>query len=156
LVLIGATFVLDQYRALALGFPLAAVCTAVVIFYLAWGGGGFLRTILELRPLAWIGKISYSLYLWHVPFFTVAFHVYGIKNPLLIVLGTVLTFACAIASYYLVEQRFLALRPSHRDNRNLLMAEPRTEMRPSEPPVTDQLGGIFKQGLSTVAPGAGK
>ena len=29
--------------------------------------GGPLRLLLEARPLAWLGRISYSVYLWHVP-----------------------------------------------------------------------------------------
>jgi len=59
--------------------------------------------ILELAPLRFIGRISYSLYLWQMLFF----------NPLVVpkpgsfhshtVLCWCAAFACAIASYYLIE-----------------------------------------------------
>ena len=62
--------------------------------------------LLEVRVLRYIGRISYSLYLWQQLFFTDHFSVSG--HPLGIVqswpLRLLLTFACAIASYHLLER----------------------------------------------------
>jgi peptidoglycan/LPS O-acetylase OafA/YrhL len=62
--------------------------------------------VLELAPLRWIGRISYSLYLWNSLFFA------GMSNPRPLPLGFLQTlpwsifgvFACATLSYYFVEQ----------------------------------------------------
>lgn len=51
----------------------------------------------------WIGTLSYSLYLWHVPFLNPALH-------LGLVLRLSLAFAATIASYYFVERPALAIR----------------------------------------------
>jgi peptidoglycan/LPS O-acetylase OafA/YrhL len=58
---------------------------------------------LNWTPVAWLGKISYSLYLWQELFCSNAnFHFgYALVLP---------TLACACLSYYLVEQPMLRLR----------------------------------------------
>ena len=69
--------------------------------------------ILASRPMVWIGKISYPLYLWHWPLFAYAWLAYGTKPPaevrwmLLFV-----SFLCAWLTYVFVEKpiRFGASR----------------------------------------------
>jgi peptidoglycan/LPS O-acetylase OafA/YrhL len=53
--------------------------------------------------MVWIGTISYSLYVWHMPFFNPAA---GIPFPL----NLLLAFAAASACYYLLEQPILRAR----------------------------------------------
>jgi peptidoglycan/LPS O-acetylase OafA/YrhL len=81
--------------------PIVAVCAAVLVARLATSERSTLSRVLRLPPLPWIGRISYGLYLWHLPVFT-------------LVDGTVLrlavTFAAASLSYYVVEQPFLRLK----------------------------------------------
>jgi peptidoglycan/LPS O-acetylase OafA/YrhL len=64
---------------------------------------------LEFRPLAWIGTLSYGLYLWHIP---VHSFLYDPNRPLLLrlTLAFGVTFAVATVSYYLVEQPCLKLK----------------------------------------------
>lgn len=69
-----------------------------------------LHTLLGNAPLVYIGRISYSLYLWHWPVFVLFRWTVGIDTPLLRVLAVVLTFALAIASYKLIEN---PIRHSH-------------------------------------------
>lgn len=66
--------------------------------------GSSVARLLSWRPLAWIGMLSYGLYLWHYPLFVVLtpdrVHLSGIP---LQILRFGLTFAIASASYYLIE-----------------------------------------------------
>jgi len=87
------------YQGGSLGFALlgALVITAAL-------QPGALRRVLALRPLAWIGRLSYGLYIFHWPL-TVwlvpsRVHISGLQLTGLRV-GS--TFALATVSYYLVE-----------------------------------------------------
>ena len=65
--------------------------------------------ILETSPLRWIGKISYSLYIWQQLFLGT------IRGPLPLgrlqefPLNIVAVFVCAAASYYLLERPLVAI-----------------------------------------------
>jgi peptidoglycan/LPS O-acetylase OafA/YrhL len=91
----------------------------------AFEGRGLVRRILGLRFLAWIGLISYGIFLWHFaiaswlidfrPGISVAglhwfAHLSQFKTILLLGATLLLSGAVASASYYLVELRFLRLK----------------------------------------------
>lgn len=61
--------------------------------------------VLSMAAPVYIGKISYSLYLWHWPFIVLAKHTVG-TSPLMIVLCLGMTILFAIASYHFIEQPF--------------------------------------------------
>ena len=62
---------------------------------------------LNIKPMVWIGSISYSLYLWQQPFLNRNDQIHWwAAFPQNIVLA----FLFAAASYYLIEQPFLRLR----------------------------------------------
>lgn len=75
---------------------------------------GLLSRLLSFRPLVWIGRISYGLYLWHWPItvWLVPSRV-SLDDTALNALRLAATFAAAIVSYHLVERpiRERALRP---------------------------------------------
>jgi peptidoglycan/LPS O-acetylase OafA/YrhL len=83
-------------------------------FYLIIAGTNaeprWLKAALEFRPLRWTGKISYGLYLWHVPMFY-AVAKYQIDPLGKNVLALIATFVIATASYYGMEIWFLKLKP---------------------------------------------
>jgi peptidoglycan/LPS O-acetylase OafA/YrhL len=95
--------------------PLAMLWQALLIPILL--AGTVLRPVtpagrlLEWLPLRWIGRISYSLYLWNSLFFP------GMANPRPLPLGVfqqlpwsiLPVFACASLSYYLIERPLVRL-----------------------------------------------
>jgi peptidoglycan/LPS O-acetylase OafA/YrhL len=89
-VLCVAIFSLSTARSVLPVFDLSA---AVLVLAVAQGS---LRS-LELRPLRYVGKISYGLYLWHVPvFIAIGWEV-----------GLPVSIVCASLSYRYIEQPFL-------------------------------------------------
>jgi peptidoglycan/LPS O-acetylase OafA/YrhL len=97
-------------------FLACAVLGAVVIADVRQFDQGPLAAVLSLRPLQWIGTISYGLYLWHWPIFVYMNQARtGLSGAGLDLARVALTFAVACASYYLVERpirrrRFTGLR----------------------------------------------
>ena len=75
---------------------------------IAYGASGFVSNLLSLRPVRWIGMISYSLYLWHWPIMTYYRIFYGLDLGMAEEAGLIAaSFLAAALSYYLVEQPFL-------------------------------------------------
>ncbi len=85
-----------------LGFPLMLAST--VLHPSTWLG-----RLLESRPFLFVGRISYSLYLWQQLFFlhrpetSILRHVQGFPTDLLA------AFACALASYFVIEKPLITL-----------------------------------------------
>lgn len=65
--------------------------------------------VLEWAPLAWIGTVSYGLYLWHFPVLDAARRVTE-PGVVQIVLTTLVTLGITAFSFYLVEKPFTRLR----------------------------------------------
>jgi hypothetical protein len=85
------------------GSALFAVAAAIVIAGALQAGP--LARGLSFRPLVWIGRISYGLYLWHWPInvWLVPSRV-GLGDNALNLLRLAVTFAAATASYQLIER----------------------------------------------------
>ncbi|MBZ0232977.1 MAG: acyltransferase [Deltaproteobacteria bacterium] len=69
--------------------------------------------LLNWAPMVWLGGLSYSLYLWQEPFLN---H-YARSDVNTFPVNIVLAFACAVASFYLVETPFLAWRDRRKATR---------------------------------------
>lgn len=71
--------------------------------------------VLSAAPMVYVGKLSYSLYLWHFPIYAFGrLREIGTPGPLDMVAWVALTFALSIAGYYLIEKPFrfrVAVKP---------------------------------------------
>jgi len=63
----------------------------------------FVQRILESPALGYVGKISYSLYLWHWPVYVLLRWTIGLETAFEIGLAITLAFALASISYHLIE-----------------------------------------------------
>jgi len=92
-------------------FPLAAAASAGVIFAVVLRPDGMLARCLGVAPAVWVGRLSYSLYLWHFPVFIFLTPDRTHLSPaLLLSLRLAAAFGAAAFSFYLVERPFLALK----------------------------------------------
>ena len=86
------------------GFLLADVMVGLVIVGVTKAPAGIPSRILSVRPLTFIGRISYGLYLWHWPVILVLNNARtGLQDYRLFALRFVVTFVIAVLSWYLVE-----------------------------------------------------
>lgn len=110
--------------------PFKAISPARVFFAIACGllilsasGGSTAERLLSVRPLPFLGQISYSLYLWHVPVLAALAATADDERRLRSALAIGLTIGVATASFRFVErplrrrwreprQRQPGLRPS--------------------------------------------
>jgi len=83
------------------------VCTALLARLLSAKATG-LQFILRQRPLTFIGRISYSIYLWQQLFIVTKTPDWGwLRRP---VLDMAFTVGCALVSWYFIERPFLRLK----------------------------------------------
>jgi peptidoglycan/LPS O-acetylase OafA/YrhL len=98
---------------------------AIAFFLLlpaVFGGalGGWPRAILRNRVLAWLGLISYGIFLWHHPIVgEMAERDWGDWRFLGMTLSTAaIAIACATLSYYVVERPLLRFKHRSRERRD--------------------------------------
>mgnify|MGYP002860959127 CR=1 FL=1 len=89
------------------GVPAVELATAALILGVRSGGGG-LAAVLSLAPLRWLGKLSYSLYLWHYPVLRLLRDQGDWRIALLV--GLPVSLALAALSYATVERWGLMMR----------------------------------------------
>lgn len=88
------------------GFTVFAFAVGIVILWIATHKSSKVNYLLQIKPLVWIGKTSYGIYLWHAAAisFTAQFSWFP-ATKLLVAL--ILTFAATAISYYVIELPFL-------------------------------------------------
>ncbi|WP_409433146.1 acyltransferase family protein [Litorimonas sp. RW-G-Af-16] len=111
LVAILASFLIrDESFRYTARFTLQGMALFVLFLNLFfWDKVRWVISILEWKPLAWFGVVSYALYLWHVPIIDMCVRTMG-DTTLAHLIAFPISVYFAAVSYYLVEKRFLALR----------------------------------------------
>ena len=80
------------------------LCALVVILALATGVSP-VRRILEWRPVAWVGMVSYGLYIWQVPVLHILLrHADSLGTATKGIVSVTATLALATASWHVVEK----------------------------------------------------
>ncbi len=97
------------------GLTIVALATAVIILQCLVAPIGWFRGLLGSRPMAFIGRMSYGLYLWHSPVGWVTdprnFEwVPIVSRPVQLIVRFALTFVVAGLSYFLLERPILRLK----------------------------------------------
>ena len=106
LMAVGAVLIPSAKIEYSIGQTIGNFCIALTIYRVVrfphtWSG-----RLLNLRPVVFLGVISYSLYLWQQPFLNKRLHVYltGFPQNIGFALGM------ALVSYYFIERPALRMR----------------------------------------------
>jgi peptidoglycan/LPS O-acetylase OafA/YrhL len=93
------------------GMSALLLCCGLFIFAITIRSGGLSGRVLRLSPVVYVGRISYSVYLWHVPILTLLGAATVGQIPLhdvpRAIFGVACSFAAAALSYRLIETPFL-------------------------------------------------
>ncbi len=114
-------------------YVLFGAVAALVVVPAVFGGrpGGLPRRVLEHRVLAWLGLVSYGIFLWHFPIMYalqkggVGQWVPSLAYPVLVLTTLAITLVCASLSYYLVERPLMRRKQARRTVRARLAGAPR-------------------------------
>ena len=97
-------------------YSATGVLTALLLAALLMAPPAALLAILKWPPLVWMGKISYGLYLFHMPVYALmpssgpSFLSPAAGSYFLFAVAVAISFCVAGASYYAIERRCLDLR----------------------------------------------
>jgi peptidoglycan/LPS O-acetylase OafA/YrhL len=111
LVLVAAIFADRQAFPFPWALP-AAIGALLIIAVVSAGGAprSPIARLLRSAPMIFVGKLSYSLYLWHWPVYTLMRWTVGLEGSSAWLVALGLSFLLACLSYYLLERPIRARR----------------------------------------------
>jgi peptidoglycan/LPS O-acetylase OafA/YrhL len=104
----------DQAELETLLFAGFALCLVAPVFLSTGSPTRGPATLLALAPVAWLGTISYGIFLWHYPLARWTLSWIPDNARLFAVVASLLTFACAAVSWYAIEKPLMRLRVARR------------------------------------------
>lgn len=93
--------------------PAADILACPIALEAAFGSSALVRW-LSIRPLVYVGLVSYGIYLWHYPLYWILYKHVDLPAPLIAIIGAVIAFGLAVLTREFVEKPTL----SWRDKRN--------------------------------------
>ncbi|WP_165356266.1 acyltransferase family protein [Sphingosinicella sp. BN140058] len=110
IAMLGALITLPWLQA-APRITIGAVVAAMILLMLVVARPGYMPPIwLETKAATYVGRASYSLYLWHWPVIVLLRWTIGLEGGIPLVIALVLTAVLGLLSYHFVEQPFRAKR----------------------------------------------
>lgn len=108
---VSAIILVDSSEVWPNPFTFLVVIGSVALLISGVNDYSLVGKVLASKPLAWVGTISYSLYLWHWPGVVLARQIAGTPLDLdpsftSYVVGVVVSSGFAVFSYYFIEERF--------------------------------------------------
>jgi peptidoglycan/LPS O-acetylase OafA/YrhL len=95
-----------------------AALAAIFIAHVAPAGGSWLRRVLCVRPLLWVGKRSYGVYLWSGPLMALTAMI-PVRGLIQLPLISALVFVAPALSFRFVEAPFLRIKNRFAGRRNV-------------------------------------
>jgi peptidoglycan/LPS O-acetylase OafA/YrhL len=89
--------------------PFINLLMSFLILHCVFNSNSSLNKVLNIYPLRFIGKISYGLYLWHLPIFRIFKLHLDLPPAISFILKFVFTFILAILSYFFIEKKMIRL-----------------------------------------------
>lgn len=100
IVLLASAALIEHQGAWPTGLTLVPVLASALFLSVAFGSS----KLAQLPPIGWLGRISYSLYLWHWPV-VVALTKFGVQGEIpWLVTGLAVSLICAQLSFRYVEE----------------------------------------------------
>ena len=115
--LVYIKYVLDKSPFIfEMGWTIIALLAGFIILSVA-EGAFFIQKVFTWRPLTMIGKVSYGLYLWHMPIFLLfGRHVTSGSRPLRLLIAIILACVVTSLSWFFIEKPFLNLKDPRHEN----------------------------------------
>jgi len=101
-----ASYLIDTRLYDSMGQTVANIGITLILWNCVTASGGWVRGSLNWRPIAYIGVLSYSLYLWQQLFLDPISRSFYARFPVNIAFA----FCAAFVSYYAIERPFLHAR----------------------------------------------
>jgi peptidoglycan/LPS O-acetylase OafA/YrhL len=102
-LLLASAAVIDEKASTFPGFVTLLPVLGTAMLLLGGERANRVSAALSRAPLVWVGRLSYSIYLWHWPIIIIAGLAWPAGGALARAACVVATLLCATASYYLLE-----------------------------------------------------
>lgn len=98
-----------RFPHLAWEAPAIALSSAALVWHLS-SSASPVATLLGVKPLAWLGRRSYGIYLYHLPVMIVLGAYLSVRRSVLTLLVLMVTIVVAAVSYRFIEMPFLRMK----------------------------------------------